>query len=123
MPGYSLTYSVRRKRPLPESKGNNELTEKLYSRLNFLRNEYSFQNILRKHLAGRHPVKAIVFMDSIQEIPKVMDSCREFFPDAVHLDAHSKYSGKENAETYEQFENINGDCFLYVVDIVNQLGH
>lgn len=62
-------------------------------------------------------------MDSIQEIPKVMDSCREFFPDAVHLDAHSKYSGKENAETYEQFENINGDCFLYVVDIVNQLGH
>lgn len=52
-----------------------------------------------------------------------MDSCREFFPDAVHLDAHSKYSGKENAETYEQFENINGDCFLYVVDIVNQLGH
>lgn len=37
---------------LPESKGNNELTEKLYSRLDFLRNEYSFQNILRKHLAG-----------------------------------------------------------------------
>lgn len=42
---------------LPESKGNNELTEKLYSRLDFLRNEYSFQNILRKHLAGRHPQK------------------------------------------------------------------
>ena len=105
---------------LPESKGNNELTEKLYSRLDFLRNEYSFQNILRKHLAGRHPVKAIVFVDSIQEIPKVMDSCREIFPDAVHLDAHSKYSGKENAETYEQFENINGDCFLYVVDILNE---
>lgn len=105
---------------LPESKGSNELTEKLYSRLDFLRNEYSFQNILRKHLAGRHPVKAIVFVDSIQEIPKVMDSCREIFPDAVHLDAHSKYSGKENAETYEQFENINGDCFLYVVDILNE---
>ena len=105
---------------LPESKGSNELTEKLYSRLDFLRNEYSFQNILRKHLAGRHPVKAIVFVDSIQEIPKVMDSCREVFPDAVHLDAHSKYSGKENAETYEQFENINGDCFLYVVDILNE---
>lgn len=49
-----------------------------------------------------------------------MDSCREIFPDAVHLDAHSKYSGKENAETYEQFENINGDCFLYVVDILNE---
>lgn len=105
---------------LPESKGSNELTEKLYSRLDFLRNEYSFQNILRKHLAGKHPVKAIVFVDSIQEIPKVMDSCREIFPDAVHLDAHSKYSGKENAETYEQFENINGDCFLYVVDILNE---
>ena len=105
---------------LPETKGNNELTEKLYSRLDFLRNEYSFQNILRKHLAGRYPVKAIVFVDSIQEIPKVMDSCREVFPDAVHLDAHSKYSGKENAETYEQFENINGDCFLYVVDILNE---
>lgn len=105
---------------LPESKGNNELTEKLYSRLDFLRNEYSFQNILRKHLAGRHPVKETVFVDSIQEIPKVMDSCREVFPDAVHLDAHSKYSGKENAETYEQFENINGDCFLYVVDILNE---
>ena len=105
---------------LPESKGNNELTEKLYNRLDFLRNEYSFQNILRKHLAGRHPVKAIVFVDSIQEIPKVMDSCREIFPDAVHLDAHSKYSGKENAETYEQFEITDGDCFLYVVDILNE---
>ena len=49
-----------------------------------------------------------------------MDSCREVFPDAVHLDAHSKYSGKENAETYEQFESTDGDCFLYVVDILNE---
>lgn len=107
---------------LPESrKGRkNELTERLYSRLDFLRNEYSFQNILQKHLTGRKLVKAIVFVDSIQEITEVMDSCRKVFPEALHLDAHSQYSGRENAETYEQFENTDKDCFLYVVDILNE---
>lgn len=106
--------------PETKKKNNNPVTEKLYRRLDFLQNEYSFQNILKKHLEKKDSIKAIVFVDSIDEIPTVMETCKEIFPQAIHLTAHSRYSNKENSETYHTFETTDKDCFLYVVDILNE---
>lgn len=83
--------------PKAKKKEQTPYTEKLYHRLDFMQNEYSFQNILRKHLMGKHPIKAIVFVDSLDEIKTVMDSCKEVFPEAIHMDAHSRYSERENS--------------------------
>lgn len=107
---------------IPETKkrSNNPFTEKLYYRLDFLQNEYSFQNILIKHLEKKDFIKAIVFADSINEIPTVMETCRRIFPQALHLTAHSRFSNRENSETYRIFETTDKDCFLYVVDILNE---
>lgn len=106
--------------PETKKKNNNPVTDKLYRRLDFLQNEYSFQIILKKHLEKKDSIKAIVFVDSIDEIPTVMETCKEVFPQTIHLTAHSRYSNRENSETYHTFETTETDCFLYVVDILNE---
>ena len=98
----------------------NPYTEKLYSRFDLMSNEYSCRNILKKHLEGQDPFKAVVFVDAITAIPEAMDLCISVFPEAKHLSAHSRKEKEENLSTYTEFEEESGDAFLYVVDILNE---
>ena len=98
----------------------NSYTEKLYSRFDLISNEYSCRNILKKHLEGQEPFKAVVFVDAITAIPEAMDLCISVFPEAKHLSAHSRKGKEENLSTYTEFEGEEGNAFLYVVDILNE---
>lgn len=97
-----------------------KFTETLYSRFDFLANEYSCRNILKKHLRDGKPHRVAVFVDSIAGIQEAMDLCSSVFPDAKNLIANSRKSKKQNYETYREFENEEGTAFLYVVDILNE---
>ena len=102
-------------------------TEKLYKKLDLMSNEYSFRNILLKHLTqpkAFSQIKAVVFAPSIAEIDEIMDICRKIFPKALHLTASSAYKDAENQEAYRIFEeDAFYDDFLYVVDILNEGRH
>lgn len=107
-------------------KSKDTTTEKLYTKLDLMSNEYSFRKILEKHLEPKPfpQIKAVVFVPSIAEIDEIRDICKEAFPKALHLAACSKYKDEENQEAYQVFEeNTFFDTFLYVVDILNEGRH
>ena len=107
-------------------KSANTTTEKLYTKLDLMSNEYSFKKILEKHLEPKpfSQIKAVVFVPSIAEIEEIRDICKEAFPKALHLAACSKYKDVENQEAYQVFEEDTFfDTFLYVVDILNEGRH
>lgn len=107
-------------------KSANTTTEKLYTKLDLMSNEYSFKKILEKHLESKPfpQIKAVVFVPSIAEIDEIRDICKEAFPKALHLAACSKYKDEENQEAYQVFEEDTFfDTFLYVVDILNEGRH
>ena len=101
-------------------KSKDTTTEKLYTKLDLMSNEYSFRKILEKHLEPKPfpQIKAVVFVPSIAEIDEIRDICKEAFPKALHLAACSKYKDEENQEAYQVFEEDTFfDTFLYVDDI------
>lgn len=107
-------------------KSKDTTTEKLYTKLDLMSNEYSFRKILEKHLEPKPfpQIKAVVFVPSIAEIDEIRDICKEAFPKALHLAACSKYKDEENQEAYQVFEEDTFfDTFLYVVDILNEGRH
>ena len=113
---------------IPNWKRNQKTDEikKLYSKLDLIKNKYSFKNILRKHLKEKRPykyIKAIVFVDNIESITSIKNLCEEEFPSANHLIAHSKISDMHNMKTFSDFENSKQDSFLYVVDMLNEGRH
>lgn len=107
-------------------KSKDTTTEKLYTKLDLMSNEYSFRKILEKHLEPKPfpQIKAVVFVPSVAEIDEIRDICKEAFPKALHLAACSKYKDEENQEAYQVFEEDTFfDTFLYVVDILNEGRH
>ena len=65
-------------------KSKDTTTEKLYTKLDLMSNEYSFRKILEKHLEPKPfpQIKAVVFVPSIAEIDEIRDICKEAFPKA-----------------------------------------
>jgi len=101
---------------------NSELTEKLYKQLDVMENEYSFQNIIRKHMKpGVH--KVAVFVPSIDQISEYRTVVEAVYPDALHLEAHSKMRKLEIEQTFNTFEQAKGTCFIYTVDLLNEGAH
>lgn len=101
----------------------NKYSKKLYTQLDILRNQYSFENILKKHMKPNYPYKVVVFVNSIKDIPKMKHICQNIFPDAIHLEASSLCKKSENQKTYKTFESTKTMVFLYTVDILNEGAH
>lgn len=101
---------------------NSELTEKLYKQLDVMENEYSFQNIIRKHMKpGDH--KVAVFVPSIDQIDEYKAVVETVYPDALHLVAHSKMKKTMIDQTFDAFEQAKETCFIYTVDLLNEGAH
>lgn len=107
---------------IPKKDKINETTEKLFSRLDFMKSEYSFQNILRKHLdAGNH--KVAVFVNKISGIDEVFQLCRKVYPNASHFVIHSAKKETVNKKILDSFKASEGMAFIYTVDMFNEGVH
>lgn len=107
---------------IPQKDKVNETTEKLFSRLDFMKSEYSFQNILRKHLdAGKH--KVAVFVNKISGIDEVFQLCRKVYPNASHFVIHSAKKETVNKKILDSFKAAEGMAFIYTVDMFNEGVH
>lgn len=99
-----------------------ELTKKLYKQLDVMENEYSFRNIIRKHMKpGVH--KVAVFIPHIDSIDEYKDVVSAVYPDALHCVAHSNMPPSQRAEAIDAFEQNAGMSFLYTVDLLNEGVH
>ena len=106
----------------PDAGGNNELTEKLYGQLDVMENEYSFQNIIQKHMKpGDHKVAVFVSgIDMVEEYQKVIEAV---YPDALHLTVHSRMKKTEIRRAFKLFEKTRKTCFIYALDMLNEGAH
>lgn len=98
----------------------NFYTDRLYTKLDLCKNEYSVHNILQKHLDKKGQIKAVVFVNEIPQVSEIMSLVKSVFPTADHLQANCHFTDSLNRKTFCQFESNEKSTFLYVVDILNE---
>ena len=67
--------------------------------------------------------KVCVFVNKLANIDQIRSICKDVFPDALHIELHSKMSHLDAKKARNEFQNADRTAFLYTVDMLNEGVH